>query len=500
MHKLLSICVTVVMTAGLLAGAATPAAAARLVSSFDTGLPFLVAVGAEGGVGSVWVYASFGDTIREFSPGGLALNQVTRPGPSSNDFDIDIADEAFPLGTGTVAAGDLFVTNGESAQQVFGVNRSGVVTGQLDFPTGTFVGGAYHPSRNSIFLVDYSGDVIIERDPASGTDLNQFPVAPTGTPTFGVFFGDVAVSPITGNLFVVSSDQLFVRELTPTGGFVRDFSVEGLGISGMSGVDIDATTGHAWIVTNQNGMVHEVALEPGPNDRTLCDPGVETCGTSGDDTLSANDGTIEAGPGDDTITGIIDENTSGLTVDAGTGNDQITLEFENASLPITVRVLGGGGADTISIPTDPGALSPNLLAGDGNDVIRVYTPTSSPRVALAQGTTPGRYVIDAGGGNDRVTSGGSSDRIKSAAGRDDVDAGGGSDRIDAGGGADDLEGGAGNDTLGGGAGNDVLHGSDGANIFAAGAGTDTCLSDTRRDKFSGCERVRRNHRRNHQAI
>jgi Ca2+-binding RTX toxin-like protein len=177
----------------------------------------------------------------------------------------------------------------------------------------------------------------------------------------------------------------------------------------------------------------------------------------------------------------------------------ITLDIQDASVPITVRVLGGGGADTISVPRSPGALSPTLNAGDGNDVIRVYAPTARPR-ALAQGSATGRYVIDAGGGNDRVTAGTSGDRIKSASGNDTVDGGAGADTLDGGGGSDDVEGGTGNDSMLGGAGGDVLHGGDGTNNFNGGPGSDTCLSDTRRDKFSSCERVRRNHRRNHQPI
>jgi Ca2+-binding RTX toxin-like protein len=501
MRKALSLSTTtVVMAACLVVATPGPASASRLVSSWDSGLATLVAVGVDG-QNSVFVYAPFSATINEFSKAGAAFGTIPRPGASSNDFDLDIAESGFTLGTGTVAAGDLFVTNGETVpQSLFGVNRAGTVTGQLDFPSGSLVGGSHHSARNSVFLVDYAGDIIKEYDPAgSGTLLNQFPVVPTGsTFPFDVFYGDVAVSPITGNLYIVSSSHPYVREMTPTGGFVRDYEVGSLGPLGMSGIDIDPVSGNAWIVTNQNGTVYEIALEPGPDDRVGCQTG-DTCGTSGDDTLSANDGTIVGGAGDDTITGIIDADTTELIVDAGTGNDEIVLDIQDASAPLTVRVLAGGGADSISVPRSPGAVSPSLVAGDGNDVITVYAPSGSRR-ALAQGTATGRYVIDAGGGNDRVTSGITGDRIKLSLGNDTVDGGAGADTLDGGAGSDEVEGGTGNDSMLGGAGGDVLHGGDGTNDFNGGPGSDTCLSDTRRDRFSGCERVRRNHRRNHQAI
>lgn len=497
MRKAGAIFSTVIVTAAILVGTAPPAAASRLVSSFDIGSTSLVSIGVDSQ--SVFVYAAFATTIGQFSKTGQPLATIPVPGARSNDFDIDIPENGFTLGSGNVPAGGLFITNGETTpQQLFGLDRAGAITGQLDFQSGTYVGGTYHSTRGSVFLVDWTADVIREINATTGAVVNEFPVMPTGSPSFDVFYGDVAFSPLTGNLYVVSSSQAYVRELTPTGGFVRDWDVStlaGVG-AGMAGIDMDPATNNAWIATNASGVVYEVALEPSAGDRIGCDTG-DTCGTGGDDDLSANDGTITGGAGNDTIEGIIDETTTELIVEAGTGNDVITLDIQDATQTVTVRVLGGGGADTISVPRNPGALTPNLLGGDGNDVIKVYTPTASPRVQLAQGSALGRYVIDAGGGSDRVTAGIAADRIKSAAGNDTVDGGAGNDTIDAGGGGDDLEGGPGNDSLGGGGGNDVLHGGDGANNFAGGTGDDTCLSDTKQDRFSGCERIRRNHRRNH---
>lgn len=217
------------------------------------------------------------------------------------------------------------------------------------------------------------------------------------------------------------------------------------------------------------------------------------CGTTGDDDISSSDGQVIGGPGDDNITLTVDETTQSLTVNAGTGADQIFLHIQDVSSKVPVTLNSGGGGDKIFVPESPGALEPVIKTGGGNDVMKILTFSgSSPKIAASfQATFTGFYTVNAGGGKDRVTLGMSDD---------DIDGAGGDDKLIAGGGADAVEGGAGDDDMSGGAGGDVLHGGGGVNDFAGGAGKDTCLSDTRRDVFSGCERIRRNHRRNHQQI
>ncbi|MGH2807531.1 MAG: hypothetical protein ACRDKT_09655 [Actinomycetota bacterium] len=216
------------------------------------------------------------------------------------------------------------------------------------------------------------------------------------------------------------------------------------------------------------------------------------CGTTGDDNLSASDGTVVGGPGDDTITLTVDDTTNTLTADGGDGADRILLNIADPTNISAVHINSGGGADRVFVPRNPGSLSPVVKTGASNDVIAINTQASSPKLtSFLQGAPVGRYSINAGGGADRVTAGTSNDL---------VDGAGGNDRLLGAAGFDTIEGGDGNDDMEGGDGGDVLHGGDGANDFAGGRGRDTCLSDTRRDKFNSCERVRRNHRRNHQAI
>jgi Ca2+-binding RTX toxin-like protein len=215
------------------------------------------------------------------------------------------------------------------------------------------------------------------------------------------------------------------------------------------------------------------------------------CGTTGDDNLSSSDGTVVGGPGDDTITVTVDSTTDSLTADGGAGADKIILNIEDASNLVSVKLNSGDGADRIFLPGHPGTISPVVKTGGSNDIVRINSVPTSPRSALLQGTPVGRYSINAGGGNDRVTLGTSNDLLDGA---------GGDDLLAGAGGLDEIEGGDGNDDMEGGDGADVLHGGDGVNDFSGGPGRDTCLSDTRRDKFNSCERLRRNHRRNHMPI
>ena len=70
---------------------------------------------------------------------------------------------------------------------------------------------------------------------------------------------DIAAS--NSNLFVVSSSQNIIRELTPAGLCVRDVDVTPLGISGMSGVAVDDNTGFLWI-SSTNGNLYHVDTAP----------------------------------------------------------------------------------------------------------------------------------------------------------------------------------------------------------------------------------------------
>ena len=512
-----------VVIAGLVV-APTAAFASRLISTFNAGLsngPSLVGLAFSSETDTVLVYGEFDDPIHEFTSGGEFVGTIPRPGVVGNDFDMDVVEETFPLGQNPpLPEGSILVINGEqSPADVFGIDRQGGVLAQIQLP-GLLVGGSYHNDRDTLFVVDWGADVIRELDPVSGSVFREFPVEPAGSPLYDVFYGDVAVHPTSGNVFVVTDVQSegrdYVREFTPTGAFVRDYEVTSLGVSQMTGIDFDVLTGEAWISTRTGG-VFNVALAPGPNDRVGtgggggggggggeepdCDPSIETCGTSGDDEMQTEDGHIVAGAGNDQVTATITSETTSITVDAGTGDDIIELQVQDPSSNATITLNGQDGSDTFLIPPSPGALEPILNGGEGNDFVRVVQNTSPRLRALARAQDEvGGYNVTTGIGNDSITVGSTPDTVDAGTGRDIVRGAGGADDLLGAGGPDGIDGGTGNDDLLGGSGDDVLHGAGGANRLVGGTGRDTCLSDTRQDRLQGCERVRRNHRRNHSIV
>ena len=129
---------------------------------------------------------------------------------------------------------------------------------------------------------------------------------------------------------------------------------------------------------------------------------------------------------------------------SGLGGDTLLISSDDPS--DSVRIVAGGGSDGIVLPAHAGRFDARVFGGAGAD--RMIT-----RAFGGGGASSGSYFLDGGGGDDAMQ---------------------------------------------GGDGDDTLHGGGGANDFNGGPGQDTCLSDTRRDEFNGCERIRRNHRRNHQ--
>ena len=214
----------------------------------------LNAIGFDPVSGNIYVHASSAATIPVFTPAGVPVAiTVPAPGASTNDSDIDFADVATTVAGQPVPANTLLWFNGDDApDKVHAANKvGGPVIAAQDLPASTnrLVGGAQHAARGSFYAVNFDLDQLVEFNPATGAELAVFPVAPAGSPAFDVFFGDVDVLAATGNLYVVSSAQAVIRELTPTGAFVRDFDVSSLGISGISGIAFDDASGEAWVST-----------------------------------------------------------------------------------------------------------------------------------------------------------------------------------------------------------------------------------------------------------
>ncbi|MBL7261855.1 calcium-binding protein [Paractinoplanes lichenicola] len=110
-----------------------------------------------------------------------------------------------------------------------------------------------------------------------------------------------------------------------------------------------------------------------------------------------------------------------------------------------------------------------VYLGDGNDTI----VNNSGRGA----------TIDAGAGNDRITSGPSSDNVLGGPGNDAIWGNAGGDRIDGGPGNDAISGGDHDDILLGGSGHDRIYGGNGMDQLTGGPGNDLEDGGNDGDKF-----------------
>jgi hypothetical protein len=133
------------------------------------------------------------------------------------------------------------------------------------FGNSHVVGGAFHPQRGTIFLVQdrvagaVDGNRIAEIDPETGAVVATFQT----TPAFVVNYGDLDVCPSTGHLLVVSSDEATIAEFTPAGTLIAEHPLPD-GVTALSGIGIDDSTGDAW-VSDTSGIVRRiVGLPCGP--------------------------------------------------------------------------------------------------------------------------------------------------------------------------------------------------------------------------------------------
>jgi Ca2+-binding RTX toxin-like protein len=181
--------------------------------------------------------------------------------------------------------------------------------------------------------------------------------------------------------------------------------------------------------------------------------------TDADESLTNSDvliGSVAMKGGNDTLVNsgtIVGE--AGVSVDMGDGNDSVTLT-EDSQLYGEVRL--GAGDDVLTaeesgddLLVDAGAGNDSVTTGEGDDLIR------------------------GGAGNDVLTAGDGDDALQGEDGDDRLIGGAGDDILLGGAGDDTLVGGEGNDLLNGGAGNDIIEiaTDDGSDTVDGGEGTDT---------------------------
>jgi hypothetical protein len=207
-------------------------------------------------------------TIHVFDQAGAAQGTLPWPESNGNDADIDFVNEATTIGGTSIPSGSLLVGAGDQNHAyVIDPANGAVIVGPLSLPTtngnGDADGIAYDPNRNSIWILHFSTDVVDELALNDLHILQSFSTTPSGTTAFDIFFGDIAVSATSGDLILMSSSQAVVRELTPSGAFVKDFNVASV-TSGMAGLAIDESgTDRVWLSLLDGTVLHGT-LGPDP--------------------------------------------------------------------------------------------------------------------------------------------------------------------------------------------------------------------------------------------
>lgn len=178
--------------------------------------------------------------------------------------------------------------------------------------------------------------------------------------------------------------------------------------------------------------------------------------------LSGGVCTITGGSGADVIS--VSKNATQLV----TKQNGVTKSFTLSAVKKIV-VNAGGGNDKVTIASNV-AIPSTLNGGDGNDTL----------VGGASADT-----INGGNGNDVETGNGGADTEIGGAGDDNLDGGNDNDNLQGGDGNDLETGDAGNDKLDGGNGNDRLYGGSGNDVETGDAGNDLEAGEDGNDTLDG---------------
>ena len=243
----------------LLAGSHVASAQLTVTGQFDpSGTSSNCGLGFDSSANEVWVHGCSGADVQRYSAAGSLLSSVPRGGEVANDVDVELATKPFTLAATVLPANALLFINGETGPaEIYALDKTtGAVLSTLNtsFGVSHVVGGAYHRIRQTLFLVQdlvpavADENRIAEIDPISGSVLNTFQI----TSTFSVNFGDLEVCNATGNLIVVSSDESRIAEYTPTGTLVQYYPLP-VGVTSLSGVGIDESTGNLWVTSSAAG-------------------------------------------------------------------------------------------------------------------------------------------------------------------------------------------------------------------------------------------------------
>jgi Ca2+-binding RTX toxin-like protein len=199
-------------------------------------------------------------------------------------------------------------------------------------------------------------------------------------------------------------------------------------------------------------------------------------GLAGNDTLNGLSGrdTLDGGSGNDKLDGgsdadsmiggtgddnyIVNHSGDKVVETSSSGGTDTVTSFVSFTLPTSVEnlVLGGGSA----------------INGTGNSLSNHLAGNSG---ANKLSGVEGNDTIDGSGGNDSLNGSFGTDSLSGSSGNDILDGGTNNDTLNGGADADSMVGGAGFDSMIGGTGNDTLTGGAGTDVLNGGEGDDTAV-------------------------
>lgn len=216
--------------------------------------------------GEIMVIGCSASVIDRYTEDGTFISSADVVGEGANDVDIDMSPADLVMNGTFVAQGQLLLVNGESGvAEIYAIDEvtneviDTLVTG---FGGSHVVGGSYHPQRGTFFLVQdkvpggFPANRIAEVDAATGDTIQTF----STMPAFQVDYGDLDISPVSGHLFVVSSDESGIAEFTPDGAFVTEHPLPS-GVSSLSGIALDNDLQGAWVCST-SGVVFKLGNFP----------------------------------------------------------------------------------------------------------------------------------------------------------------------------------------------------------------------------------------------
>ncbi|WMW81081.1 Ig-like domain-containing protein [Undibacterium cyanobacteriorum] len=495
------------------------------------------------GAGTDNIKLGAGNDVARFSGSQLDATDVIDGGADTDT--VELANAAFAPITANVNLTN--VTNVENFKLTGSGDDGDALTNDVDANSVTFSGG----TAGTITSVNVNASALTDAKDsfkvtlAAGTNANyQFNI--TGSSTSDTFEklnvgvnNNVSFNAGAGNDSVVITGGDLGANITVLGGtgedslvqnggvFIDDdmqnvFGVEvlttvagpGKAINAVLGAQVDANMGLQKIVGGAN------------NDRVILDAAFGAVTTALNVNLAAggND-TINAGATNVAVTFVAGASniTAGDALTGGmTANDVFTLTADNGTADLTTTT----GVETFNVVQSDDnniglVINDNTFAGVASNTLTINATaldgTNNATAAIGgltlnAGSVTKALVVNAGEGNDNITTGSGADIINLGSGDDTVNAGsgdntitnhsgnktittlGGADSITLGDGNHNVNSGAGNDTIttgngnsmvDAGTGNDTITVGNGNNVIVAGDGNDVVVTGTGNNNVDG---------------